>query len=165
MHYIFMPFSEFRLLTESISTDCVLTKDGKRIMLGDDIINEECCELVSVYKLDKLKLADRRKEPKVDVQDSSAVIDELKTSFLNEGIQSPVVIVYYTYDSCAVMVEGNHRLIAAMELRIEQIPAIVLVKKEKCPIDLKLKSIQVQGYQNLNDNFVPGVVKPSDIGL
>lgn len=161
----FMPFSEFKLLTESINTDFVMTKDGKQIKISKDITNEVCCELVSVYKLDKIKLADRRTTPKVDAQDSSAIIDELKTSFLNNGIESPLIINYYTYDSCAVLTEGNHRLNAAKELGIEQIPAIVYVKKEKCPIELKLKSLPVDGYGKSNDNFLPKFLKPSDICL
>lgn len=165
MHNIFIPFSEFRLLTESIERNFIMTKDGRKIELSPDIANEECCELVSVKKLENMRMADRRTEPKTSVQDSSAVIDELKTSFMNSGIESPVIITYYTYDSCAVMTEGNHRIIAAKELGIEQIPAIVYVKKEKCPIDLKIKSMPVQGYINQNDGYVPRILKPSDIGI
>ena len=160
-----MHLKKIRLISEAISDLELMTEDGKRIKLSEDLLYDDTCELVPIETLIKLREFDRRVQPKYNQDDSNSTIDKLKRSFIKDGILYPLKIDYYQYDKCVLLVEGNHRLNAAIELGIKEYPCVVYRLKMSIPDNKRNVSYNVPGYQEDEYGYVPANLKPSQIGL
>jgi hypothetical protein len=84
---------------------------------------------------------------------SRATIDRLKKDIAKNGFKEPIVLIYdkFSGDGEATIIEGNHRIIAAKELGLKEIP----VKFEKGTIRTN--------ESRTNDNMFP--IKRKTIGI
>lgn len=153
------------IINESINQKEIQTKDGVGVSISDAILEDEFCELVPVEELIKMRDFDRRVTYKYSREDTDATIEKLKKSILETGILSPVKIDYYQYDKIVLMTEGNHRLNAAIDLGLQYYPATVYRLKMEYPKSKNGKGLKVQGYQPDEFGYVPGNMKPSDVGI
>lgn len=94
-------------------------------------------ELVKVSDIYKYKEFDRKvKSPK-----GQNYYQNLKNDIFKNGITNPITIQYSVIDSKLLVVEGNHRLAIAKELKIEYIPAYIEVVFNKTKIGKKVHQI------------------------
>jgi len=89
-------------------------------------------------------------------------IDSLKKSILQEGFHSPLMLEYHQPNRAAYLGEGNHRLSAAESIGLSHVPVTVFRSEYKSPRK-NIKS--VPGYEPDMHNYVPGSLKPSEIGI
>ena len=82
-------------------------------------------ELVPISELIKFREFDRRVNFKWDKKYSTSAIEQAKSEFLQNGITDILIINYSQSDKKVLLVEGNHRLVAAMELGLKYLPARV----------------------------------------
>ncbi len=113
-------------------------------------------EMVEVSELKKYAEFDRRKNGLID---SDKNIEMLKNNL--EVIINPLIIDYYQLSKKALLVEGNHRLAAALELGIKELPVRVTRISSKAPA----KAIKVTGYEADKYGYVPANLSPSQIGI
>ena len=154
-----------RLVLESIKNKELMTNSKKSIKISEDILFDDTCELVPIDTLIKMREFDRKIEPKYDQESSNSTIENLKISIQKEGIKSPLKIDYYQYDKRVLLVEGNHRLIAAIELGLNEYPCTVFRMKMNIPKNKIKQSLQVIGYEPDQSGYVPANLKPSDVGI
>lgn len=119
-------------------------------------------ELVPISELIKFREFDRRKSFKWNEEYSTNAIEQAKREFLEKGITDILIINYSQSDKKVLLVEGNHRLIAAMELGLKYLPARVY--RSKSPINNK-NAMKVSGYPEDRYGYVPGDLKPSQVGI
>lgn len=91
--------------------------------------------------------------------------EKLKADIKKRGILDPLVIAYYTGDDTAILTEGNHRLRAALELKLNKVPVrVVRYQSNGRQSGKRVKS--VRGF--IKDDpiqHIPGDLKPSQIGI
>lgn len=119
-------------------------------------------ELVPISELIKFREYDRRVNFKYSKKYSSDAIKQAKREFLQNGITDILIINYSQTDKKVLLVEGNHRLIAAMELGLKYLPARVyrtlFLSDDK-------NAMSVTGYPEDKHGYVPGDLKPSQVGI
>ena len=119
-------------------------------------------ELVPISELIKFREFDRRVNFKWDKKYSTSAIEQAKNEFLQNGITDILIINYSQTDKKVLLVEGNHRLVAAMELGLKYLPARVY--RTKSSMDSK-NAMSVVGYTEDEYGYVPGDLKPSQVGI
>jgi len=127
--------------------------------------NYENVELVPVTELIKFREFNRRKHPKWDKEDSDETINNLKHEFITNGITTPLIIDYNQYDNRILLVEGCHRLNAAIELGIKYLPCRVIRIKKDFPKEILHKTMKVPGIKPDKYGYVPADLYPSQIGI
>lgn len=83
--------------------------------------------LVPISFLAKCSEFNRRNEPKYSFEDSFKNIENIKKSFVKNGIIEPLIINYIKNESKFLLLEGNHRLNALIELEVPYYPVCVTV--------------------------------------
>ena len=118
-------------------------------------------EWVPVSKLDALKEFDRRVEWTFWTE-SNDVIESLKQSFKDEWINEPLIIWYDPDTAQALLIEWNHRLAAAKELWIKELPVRVVKRKAN---DSYKNILWIKKVEWNKHWYIPSDLKPSDIWL
>ena len=131
--------------------------------LNDSYIDN--IELVSVKDLIKMREFDRNVISKWGDNSSKEKIEELKHILIKEGIKSAMIIDYSVVDKKVLLIEGNHRLNAAIELGLEYYPARVVKRNGKISGNEKDKAFSVKGITPDKYGYVPSTMKPSQIGI
>lgn len=98
---------------------------------------------------------------------SRETIDKLKEDIAKNGFKEPIVLVYdkFSNDGEASIVEGNHRIIAAKELGLTEIPVRIekgTLRSDENRIADKMFPLNRKKIGKINDTFG---VKGSDLGL
>lgn len=158
-------FEDFINESHSEIVEIPTVQEGRVVRCGVNVVNNEFIEFVAVEDLLKFREFDRLVTPKFSKEESIETIDYFKNTFLEEGIDEPLIIKYYQPDSMILLTEGNHRLNAAVELNMPYLPVTVLRSEDNVPEDAKGKAIPVPGYEQDRQDYVPTNLKPSDIGL
>ena len=83
--------------------------------------------LVPISFLAKCSEFNRRNDPKYSLEDSAKNIENIKKSFVKNGIIEPLIINYIKNESKFLLLEGNHRLNALIELEVPYYPVCVTV--------------------------------------
>lgn len=120
-------------------------------------------EMVPVYKLIQFREFNRGEK-----EDERANIEELKASIQENGITEPLIVIYHIGDRSVYLSEGNHRLQAAIELGLKELPVrVVRVGEGGYPSVHEERGVGaiVEGYEPNQYGYVPGDLKPSQIGL
>mgnify|MGYP000428933448 CR=1 FL=1 len=146
-------------------TDNLKTEDNlellEAIQHGYSAIYES---YASTTELVPVQVIDRYKEFTREVpMHGNEQFQELKADIKENGIKEPLIIAYYQYSKTALLVEGNHRLRIAKELGMSEVP--VRVSRYQGDDSHYPKAKPVPGYQANEHGYVPGDLKPSDIGL
>lgn len=130
-----------------------------RLNLNDNWL--ETTELVPVEELNKFKEFDRVETP----NPFSAGPDEISIKLIKEGIKDPVIIDYSKSEKRVLLIEGNNRLVVANKLGLKYLPARV-VRRERRFNEVEFsKSMKVIGVEPDRHGYVPGNMKPSQIGI
>ena len=119
-------------------------------------------ELVPISELIKFREFDRRVNFKWDKKYSTSAIEQAKSEFLQNGITDILIINYSQSDKKVLLVEGNHRLVAAMELGLKYLPARVY---RTLFLSDNKNAMSVSGYPEDEYGYVPGDLKPSQVGI
>ncbi len=83
--------------------------------------------LVPISFLVKCSEFNRRNDPKYSLDDSAKNIENIKKSFIENGITEPLILNYIRNESKLLLTEGNHRLNALIELEVPYYPVCVTV--------------------------------------
>ena len=83
--------------------------------------------LVPISFLAKCSEFNRRNDPKYSLDDSAKNIENIKKSFIENGITEPLILNYIKNESKLLLTEGNHRLNALIELEVPYYPVCVTV--------------------------------------
>ena len=83
--------------------------------------------LVPISFIAKCSEFNRRNDPKYSLEDSAKNIESIKKSFVKNGIIEPLIINYIKNESKFLLLEGNHRLNALIELEVPYYPVCVTV--------------------------------------
>lgn len=126
---------------------------------------EDVAELVPISELIKIREFDRRTQPKWDKEDSDENIETLKNLFLTNGITRPLIIDYSQSEKRILLVEGNHRLNAAIELGLKYMPCRVVRTTRPFPKHILSKTMPVSGVEPDTYGYVKGDLKPSEVGI
>jgi hypothetical protein len=113
----------------------------------DNILNEDIdkkSELVILSELDKFVGEDRVGSKKMD--SSRENIDKLKEDIFKNGFKEPI-IVQYTNNGKASIVEGNHRYVAAKELGYDKIP-VVFRRVDSLPKNVSSDFVEITPKDN-----------------
>lgn len=134
--------------------------------LGEEWYDKDTdVELVPVETLIKFREFDRKRTPKYNQDDSTENIAHLKYLFKKDGIKSPLIIEYSPDDNAVLLIEGNHRLNAAIDLKMDYLPARVILKKYPfSPAKLK-NSMKVSGVMPNEYGYIKSNLKPSEVGI
>jgi hypothetical protein len=81
--------------------------------------------LVPISFLAKCSEFNRRNDPKYSLEDSAKNIENIKKSFVKNGITEPLILSYVKNESKLLLLEGNHRLNALIELEVPYYPVCV----------------------------------------
>jgi hypothetical protein len=81
--------------------------------------------LVPISFLVKCSEFNRRNYPKYSLDDSAKNIENIKKSFIENGITEPLILSYIKNESKLLLLEGNHRLNALIELEVPYYPVCV----------------------------------------
>jgi hypothetical protein len=81
--------------------------------------------LVPISFLSKCSEFNRRNDPKYSLEDSAKNIENIKKSFIENGITEPLILSYIKNESKLLLLEGNHRLNALIELEVPYYPVCV----------------------------------------
>lgn len=126
----------------------------------------ELVELVPVSFLKTIGEFDRRSTPKYSLEDSLETIEQLKDVLLSGAMTDPLKIDYYQSEKKVLLIEGNHRLSAALEMGMEYLPAEVYRTTRSCK---NRKAKKVSGYvrpaSKYEDTYVPANLRPSQVGI
>jgi hypothetical protein len=112
-------------------------------------------ELVPTYVLMEMLDFDRRETADPEKWEA------LKADISQNGFTDPVIIEYDADRRKVHLGEGNHRVLIADELGIEWVPARVYLSTRKT----HWKEYPVPGVEPDEFNYVPQLMKPSEIGL
>jgi hypothetical protein len=98
---------------------------------------------------------------------SRETIDRLKEDIAKNGFKEPIVIVYdkFSGDGEATIIEGNHRIIAAKELGLTEVPVTFekgTIRDNESRVKDRMFPIKRKTVGKLNDTRG---VKGSDLGL
>ena len=73
-----------------------------------------------------------------------------------------LILDYFMYDNKALLIEGNHRLNAAILAGLKEVPVRVVRSKRDAPA----KAISVRGFIKKHEHqHIPSDLKPSEIGI
>jgi tetratricopeptide (TPR) repeat protein len=127
--------------------------------------NEGRKGLVPISELEEFIGEDRLGE--AEMPTSRATIDRLKEDISKNGFKEPIVIVYDKFSNGgeATIIEGNHRIIAAKELGLTEIPVRFekgTIRDNESRVKDKMFPIKRKAIGKLNDTKG---VKGSDLGL
>jgi hypothetical protein len=122
-------------------------------------------ELVPVSELVKFREYNRLIDAKYSKKDSAENINKLKEVYKTEGITSVLIIEYSVEDNSVLLIEGNHRLNAALELGIRYLPARVVRRNSSFPKMQKAKAMEVSGVLPNEYGYIRGDLKPSEVGI
>jgi hypothetical protein len=91
------------------------------------------------------------------------IANKLAYSMLKRGVTEPLIVAWYPPTGEILLVEGNHRLLAAESIKLPALPVRVLVNRYKF-------GITKYGYDPVKyvkpiEGYVPQNQKPSDIGI
>ena len=122
-------------------------------------------ELVSVNELDKFKEYNRGllygvHSPNIGRKGSRGW-NELLADIKENGIKEPLILIYGQDNRVAYLGEGNTRLAIAKELGIKDVPVVVIRERKGS----EAVGAKVKGYNPDGTGYVPGDLKPSDIGI
>lgn len=132
---------------------------GNGILYNHNNRHREDTDLVPLDELERFKEFDRLKTPSVG--DPRENIDEIKQSYKNEGVKEPLILEYYKHNKKALLIEGNHRIIAAKEHGMTHLPVRVVSANREAPPN----AIPVSGREPDRYNYIPSTMKPSSIGI
>jgi len=98
---------------------------------------------------------------------SRATIDKLKKDISENGFELPIIIFYdkFSGNGEATIIEGNHRIIAAKELGLTEVPVIFekgTIRDNESRINNKMFPIKRKTIGKIDDTFG---VRGSDLGL
>lgn len=121
--------------------------------------------LVPISELEEFIGEDRLGEAQMTT--SRATIDRLKEDISKNGFKEPILIVYdkFSGDGEATIIEGNHRIIAAKELGLTEIPVRFekgTIRDNESRVKDKMFPIKRKTVGKLNDTRG---IKGSDLGL
>jgi hypothetical protein len=121
--------------------------------------------LVPTSELDEFIGEDRLGEAQMTT--SRETIDRLKEDIAKNGFKEPIVIIYdkFSGEGEATIIEGNHRIIAAKELGLTEVPVIFekgTIRDNESRVKDKMFPIKRKTVGKLNDTRG---VKGSDLGL
>jgi hypothetical protein len=121
--------------------------------------------LVPTSELDEFIGEDRLGEAQMAT--SRETIDRLKEDIAKNGFKEPIVIVYdkFSGEGEATIIEGNHRIIAAKELGLTEVPVTFekgTIRDNESRVKDKMFPIKRKTVGKLNDTRG---VKGSDLGL
>jgi len=115
-------------------------------------------EFIDVGDLSKFQEFDRRTTPWLKTIEN---IEDLKSNIKTNGIQEPLILAYYKWDSTALLIEWNTRLTVAKELWIKEFPVKVVRYEWKWPANaIKVKKIKWDIHW-----YVPEDLLPSNIWI
>lgn len=133
--------------------------------LTESIINSfeyDNVEYVDINIIKRFREFDRLLVPKYSKEDSDETIDNLVSDIKLNGIKSPLILDYFMYDNKALLIEGNHRLNAAILAGLKEVPVRVVRSKRDAPA----KAISVRGFIKKHEHqHIPSDLKPSEIGI
>ena len=86
-------------------------------------------------------------------------------SIRKNGIMEPLTITYYQMDKAALLTEGNHRVIAAEKAGYKSVPIRVIRYERSWAGGMGNRPIAVSGFTPNEYGYVPGDLKPSQIGI
>ena len=84
-------------------------------------------------------------------------IEDLANDLLENGFKDPVVLIYGKGDRTVVVGEGNHRIAAAQQAGIREIPTRVIRTEGNAG------GTPVRGFDPVRDDYVPGEMRPSQV--
>lgn len=113
----------------------------------------EDVQMVPTSQVAKYHSHNRRTEP------WGSNMDELKADIQKNGVKEPIVLKYGTEDRKLHVWDGDHRILAAEELGIKELPVRVITAKKTDDGYGK----PVAGYKGTGE--VPEHLKPSEVGL
>jgi hypothetical protein len=121
--------------------------------------------LVPTSELEEFIGEDRLGEAQMTT--SRETIDRLKEDIAKNGFKEPIVIVYdkFSGDGEATIIEGNHRIIAAKELGLTEVPVTFekgTIRDNESRVKDRMFPIKRKTVGKLNDTRG---VKGSDLGL
>jgi len=100
--------------------------------------------------------------------------NELLADIKKNGIKEPIIIHYYDNGKTAIVGEGNRRIQIAKELGIKEVPATVIRNFGAYEASglgttmeggIKFKAQSVPGVISDQGGYIPGNMRPSDIGI
>ena len=115
---------------------------------------ESKIEHVAIEHLVPLREYDR--EEKKGFTDLNALTENIR----QHGVKEPLIMEYGQNDRRAYIGEGNHRLAAAVRLGLPALPVRVMRRR-----DTSGRGQPVPGIEPNQHDYVPGDLKPSQIGL
>lgn len=119
-----------------------------------------CKKMLTTFKLEKIEFVPTKVLWKLREFDRPSTGD-LRYSIMVNGLQEPIMIVYYQHTRKAYVGEGNHRLAVAKSLGIEALPTRV-IRSESTTIT---KGVRIKGIDPDEYGYVKGSLYPSEIGL
>ena len=128
----------------------------REIKLG----NYNNVEMVPIGFLDRIKEYDRDGQHALPGGESREKIEEIKEWMKRRKWKSPLLIEYDKNKRTVLLVEGNHRLVAAKELGIKALPCRVWRVQQGYG-----HKVKVSGYEPDDFGYVPADLKPSDVGI
>jgi hypothetical protein len=90
---------------------------------------------------------------------------ELIESIRKNGIMEPLTITYYKMHKTALLTEGNHRVIAAERAGYKSVPVRVIRYERAWTDSMGNRPKVVSGFTPNEYGYVPGDLKPSQIGI
>jgi hypothetical protein len=113
-------------------------------------------ELVPISELEKIREFDREANPATGFRDPD-YLDKLTKHMRENGLESPLSVVYNPETHHAILGSGNHRLAAAKRLGLTELPVKVTTEG----VGMMRAGAEVPGHTGeVKDNFTP-----SEIGL
>jgi hypothetical protein len=121
--------------------------------------------LVPISELEEFIGEDRL--GKAQMSTSRVTIDKLKKDISKNGFKEPIIIFYdkFSGNGEAIIIEGNHRIIAAKELGLTEVPVIFekgTIRDNESRINNKMFPIKRKTIGKIDDTFG---VRGSDLGL
>ncbi len=83
-------------------------------------------------------------------------IDHLMEDIKKRGICEPLILGYYPYLGPAMLIEGNHRLVAAKKLGLKEVPVRGYISSRKDGWPIKEPKLLAK-----DNEYVPADLKPS----
>lgn len=127
-------------------------------------------ELVSIEEIERFIDIDRAEYAAERGGYAQKRLDDLEKSIAEEGIKDIAIITYSQSQRKAYMGEGNHRLAVAKMLGIEAIPVrVIRISDVRADAAMAASGrpyqAEVPGVDPDRFGYVPGDLKPSDIGI
>lgn len=119
---------------------------------------ERGAEMMRVEDLVPLREWDRERTPKGD-------LDRLERDVRKEGIETPLVLEFDPESGTVLLGEGNNRLAVAQRLGLTEVPVRVVRKGGRGSSPRQKGARAPQRVAEPTDEYVPGDLLPSAIGL